>query len=116
MQERRIVFHLDVTYDTDPEKVERLPAIIREIIEAQPLTRFDRSHFLLWMESALRIETVYYVLDPGFLKYADIQHAINVELLRRFAAERIHFAFPSRTVHVQHHGGGPELTSAHSAL
>ena len=116
MQERRVVFHLDVTYDTPPEKVERIPAIVRAAIEAQPHTRFGRCHFLTWMESALRIETEYHILDPEYLRYADVQHAVNVELLRRFAAERIAFAFPSRTVHVQHHGDSPERRGAHAAL
>lgn len=123
MQERRVVFHLDVTYDTPPEKLEAIPALIRSAVEAQPLTRFDRCHFLYWMESALRIETVYFILDADFLRYAEIQHAINIELLRRFNKQRIQFAFPSRTVHVQHHGnaGGREpdattTSSAHAAL
>jgi small-conductance mechanosensitive channel len=101
MEQRRIVFQLDVTYDTAPERVNRVPAIIREVIEQQPLTRFDRSHFMLFAESALRIETVYWVLSPDYNRYADIQHAINVELLRRFAAEGIDFAFPSRTLYVR---------------
>jgi hypothetical protein len=30
---------------------------------------------------------VYYVLDPDYKKFMDIQQAINVEILRRFAAE-----------------------------
>ena len=116
MQERRVLFHLDVTYDTAPEKVERIPAIVREVIESQQPTRFDRCHFLSWMDSSLRIETVYWVLDPDFTRYAGIQHAINIELLRRFAVERIDFAFPSRTIHVQHHGGAPDRRDAHAAL
>ena len=101
MQERRVVFHLDVTYDTAPDKVERIPAIVREVVGTQNPTRFDRCHFLAWMDSALRIETVYYVLDADYTRFADIQHAINIELLRRFAAEKIEFAFPSRTVIVK---------------
>jgi small-conductance mechanosensitive channel len=101
MQERRVVFSLDVTYDTPPELVERIPGIVREVVESYSPTRFDRCHFLTWMESSLRIEAVYYVLDADYLKYADIQHAINIELLRRFAAHNIQFAFPSRTLHVK---------------
>ena len=101
MEQRRIVFSVDVTYDTPADLVARVPAIIREVIEQRPLTRFDRSHFLAFAESALRVETVYWVLDPNYNKYADIQHAINLELLRRFEAERISFAFPSRTVYVR---------------
>ena len=94
MQERRVVFNLDVVYDTPPDKVARIPAIVRETVEAQQLTRFDRSHFLHWMESGLRVESVYWVLDPDYTRYADIQQAINLELLRRFAAEKIDFALP----------------------
>jgi small-conductance mechanosensitive channel len=101
MEQRRVVFHVDVTYDTPPDKVERIPSIIREVVEKQPATRFDRSHFLTFAESSLRIETVYWVLDADYNKYADTQHTINVELLVRFAAEHIEFAFPSRTVFVK---------------
>ena len=101
MEQRRVVFNVDVTYDTRPELVDRVPAIIREVVERQQSTRFDRSHFLLFAESALRVETVYWVLDPDYNRYADIQHSINVELLRRFAAEHIEFAFPSRTLYVR---------------
>ena len=101
MVERRVVFHLDVTYDTPAEKVERIPAIVQEVIQSREPTRFDRCHFLTWMDSSLRIEVVYYVLDGNYNRFADIQHAINVELLRRFAAEKIEFAFPSRTLIVK---------------
>jgi small-conductance mechanosensitive channel len=99
MQERRVHFSVDVTYDTPAEKVARIPAIVRSIVESQPATRFDRSHFLSFADSSLRIETVYYVLDPDYGVYADTQHAVNVALLRRFSDEEIEFAFPSRTVY-----------------
>jgi small-conductance mechanosensitive channel len=101
MEQRRVVFGLDLTYDTPPDVVDHVPSIIRDVVESQPLTRFDRSHCLSFGDSALRFETVYWVLDADFNRYADIQHAINVELLRRFAAEGIAFAFPSRTVYMK---------------
>ena len=96
--ERRVVFHLDVTYDTAPDKIERVPAIVKSILENHSPVRFGRCHFLTWTESALRFEVVFHVLTADYDRYADIQHAVNIELLRRFAAERIEFAFPSRTV------------------
>jgi small-conductance mechanosensitive channel len=99
MHDRRVVFMLDVTYDTPPATVARIPGIIRSIVETQPLTRFDRSHFLAFAESSLRIETVYYVLDADYTRYADTQHAINLAILDRFAGEGIEFAFPTRTIH-----------------
>jgi small-conductance mechanosensitive channel len=99
--ERRVVFTSDVTYDTPAATMERIPAIIREIVSSQQPVRFDRSHFTQYMDSALRIETVYYVLDADYTRYLDIQQRINIELLRRFDAEKINFAFPTRTILVE---------------
>ena len=101
MFERRVVFLIDVTYDTPPETMERLPAMVREVVTAQQPVRFDRSHFSGFTESALRVETVYFVLDPDYNRYLDIQQRINLELLRRFNAEHIRFAFPSRAIYVE---------------
>lgn len=101
MKERRVVFTLDVTYDTPPDVVARIPGIVRGIVEARANTRFDRCHFLAFAASSLQVETVYFVLDPDYNRYADIQHAINLDILRRFAAEKVDFAFPSRTVYLR---------------
>lgn len=99
MIERRVVFTVDVTYDTAPDVVARIPAMLREIVGTQSPVRFDRSHFATYTDSTLRFETVYWVLDPDYAKFMDIQQAINLELLRRFNAQRIEFAFPTRVVY-----------------
>ena len=99
--DRRVVFTTDVTYDTTADVVARIPGMIREVITTQNPVRFDRSHFTQYTDSALRIETVYYVLDADYTRYLDIQQTINLELLRRFAAEQIQFAFPTRTIVVE---------------
>lgn len=101
MNERRVEFTLDLTYDTRPDVVAKVPALVRAIVESQMKTRFDRCHFLTFADSSLRFETVYYVLDRDHNVYADIQHAINLEILRRFNADGIEFAFPSRAVYLK---------------
>jgi small-conductance mechanosensitive channel len=98
MELRRAVFNLDLAFDTPPEKVATVPKMVRQVIEAQPETRFDRSHLLTIADSGLRLENVYFVLDADYNKFADIQHAINLELLRRFQQEKIQFGFTTRTV------------------
>ena len=100
MYERRIVFSVGVTYGTPKEKLERIPRIIRELVEAQPKTRFDRSHFKGYGDSSLDFETVYYVLAPEYNTYMDIQQAINLGIYERFGAEGLDFAFPTRTLHL----------------
>jgi small-conductance mechanosensitive channel len=101
MYERRGLLQLDLEYSTDPSLVERAPAILREIIQKQSGVRFERSHFAGFTENALRIETVYFVEDPDYSRYMDVQQSINLAVLRRFAAEKIQFAFPTRTVELK---------------
>jgi len=115
MQERRVLFPIGVTYDTPPDVVARIPTMIREAIEEQSPVRFDRSHFSSYGESALNFESVYFVLSADYLTYMDIHQAVNLALLRRFAAEGIQFAYPTRTLHVQTPFAAPELRAGAAA-
>jgi len=96
--ERRVAFAVGVTYDTPTGKVEKIPGIIREVVESQDHAQFDRSHFKEFGDSALIVETVYHVLLPEYQYKMDIQQAINLELMRRFEDEGIEFAFPTQTI------------------
>jgi len=99
MYQRRILFTIDVTYDTPVEKVSAIPGILREAVESCERVRFDRAHFARFSESALAFEVVYFVLAPEYNVYMDIQQEINLTILRRFTEEKIAFAFPSRTIY-----------------
>jgi small-conductance mechanosensitive channel len=98
MEQRRATFSLDLAFDTPTDKLAAVPAMVRQVIEAQPLAQFDRSHLLSIAETGLRVESAYFVLDPDYNKYADIQQTINLELLRRLGEQRIELATPARTV------------------
>jgi small-conductance mechanosensitive channel len=112
MQERRVVLTIGVSYDTPPDTVARIPGMLREAVDAQEQVRFDRSHFMSYGESALNFETVYFVLTADYLVYANINQAVNLAVFRRFSAETISFAFPTRTIMVK--GAPPEAVSAAS--
>jgi len=100
MYDRRVEFTLGVTYRTPLEKLRRIPQWLREIIAAQPRTRFDRAHFKQYGDSALVFEIVYYVLDRDYNLYMDIHQAINLAICEHFGREGIEFAFPTRTVYL----------------
>jgi small-conductance mechanosensitive channel len=100
MVERRVVFATSVTYETPVEKLERIAQLIRETIEAQSQTRFDRCHFAKHAAASLDFETVYYVLSPDYNRYMDIQQAINLRLHREFARLGIEFAYPTQKLFV----------------
>jgi len=109
MQERRVVLALGVTYDTPADQLENIPKLIKQAVTAQSNARFDRSHFNGLGAFSLDFETVYYVLQPDYGVYMDVQQAINLQLVRSFAKEGIEFAFPTQTLHLDH-GASPAMT------
>ena len=100
MYERRIVFSFGVTYQTTPDTVEQIPETVRQIIEGQSNTRFERCHFKSLGASSLDFETVYYVLVPDYNIYMDIQQAVNLSIMRAFEEENIEFAYPTQMLYV----------------
>ena len=99
MQTRRIVFATAVTREVDKRQLLAIPAILREIVEAQPQACFDRAHFKSYGASSLDFETVYHVQTPDYGVYMDVQQAINVAVFERFEQEGIGFAYPTQKVH-----------------
>jgi len=100
MEERRIVFNVGVVYQTSPEKLAAIPGMIEEIIKAQELARFDRSHFKAFGNFSLDFENVYYVNSPDYNIYMNVQQAINLAVFRRFQEEGIVFAYPTKTIFI----------------
>src|SRR5690606_319662 len=105
MYQRRIVFSIGITYEPPYEKLKEVASMLRAIVQAHDLVRFDRAHFKGFGDSSLDFEVVYWVLDSDFNKYMDIQQAINLEIFRRFEEQGIAFAYPVRTVHLRGNQG-----------
>ncbi|MBU2568785.1 MAG: mechanosensitive ion channel [Gammaproteobacteria bacterium] len=100
MQERRVVFKLGVVYDTPYEQLQRIPSMLKAIIEAQDNTRFDRAHFAQYGDFSLDFEIVYYVLTPDYALYMDKQQAINLAIYQQFQQEGIEFAYPTQSLYL----------------
>ena len=100
MIERRVVFSIGVTYETPRASLQRIPTLIREAIERETATRFDRSHFAKYGDFSLDFETVYYVLSPDYNVYMDIQQRVNFAIHEAFERESIEFAYPTRKLYV----------------
>jgi small-conductance mechanosensitive channel len=101
MFERRVVFNIGVTYDTPREKLKQIPEIIRDAINDEEKTRFDRSHFMKYGDYALQYETVYYVLSPDYNIYMDIQQSIYFAIHEAFEKTGISFAYPTQKLFVE---------------
>lgn len=104
MNERRAVFSFGVVYQTPPEALRRVTQITKDAIQRVEKTRFDRCHFKTFGAYSLDFECVYFVLNPDFNLYMDIQQEINLSIFEAFRAEGIEFAFPT-AVEIQIDGG-----------
>jgi len=101
MQKRRIAFKICVTYQTSREQLEKIPAIIKKIIEEQQNITFDRGHFSSMGDSGLNFEFVYFVNSSDYLEYMNIQQAINLKIFDEFNKKGIAFSYPLQTVPVK---------------
>ena len=101
LKERRASFSFGVLYETPTEKVEKIPAMVTEIIKNEKQARFDRVHFESFGDSALNFSTVYYVTSSEYAVYMDTQQSINLAIMRAFEKEGIEFAYPTQTLYVK---------------
>jgi small-conductance mechanosensitive channel len=108
-KERRIVFQIRVVYQTPRALLEQIPDMLREAVEAQPQTRFDRAHFAEYGDFALLFEVVYYVLGPDFGLYMDTQQSINLGIHQKFEEAGISFAYPTQELILRR---GPPIAPA----
>jgi len=99
MTERRVVFGFDVPSATPVAALERIPSLVKEIIQGIDQARFDRAHFAAFGTSAHHFEVVYYVLDPDWNLSMDIQQRINLTLVRTLDELGASVASPARTPH-----------------
>ncbi len=101
MNERRVVSRLGVIYQTPRQKIEKIPGIIKGIIEEHDLVRFDRAHFSGYGDFSLNFEFVYYVLDREYNLYMDTHQGVLLGIHKAFEEEGIEFAYPTQTIFLQ---------------
>ncbi|MFP5288376.1 MAG: mechanosensitive ion channel family protein, partial [Thermoanaerobaculia bacterium] len=98
MGERRVAHAFDVVYQTPAAKLARIPEIVRRLVDERQELRFDHAHLTGLGESGVRFEAVWFVLSPDNALHQDLQQEVLLELLRRFEAEGIELAYPTRTL------------------
>ncbi len=99
-KERRVLFNIGIVYETLTDKVKMVPDLIRQVIEAQEQTEFDRVHLKELAESALNFEAVYHIKSKDYEIYMDINQQILLGIKEAFERNGIEIAYPTRTVYV----------------
>jgi small-conductance mechanosensitive channel len=114
MRERRIAFTIGLALDSDPKKLQGIPAALRAIVESGKNTRFDRSHFARIGAGSLDFETVYFVTTADYGIYMNIQQDINLRVIEMLNKEGLELAVPVQRVwqqQAQALDAGPEKTA-----
>lgn len=99
----RRLANITVTYDTPPEKVQRALDIIKEILNNHEGMKPEfppRVYFNNFNDSSLNIIMIYWYHPPDYWKYMQFSELVNQQILKRFNAEGIDFAFPTQTIYL----------------
>ncbi|MGI6348690.1 MAG: mechanosensitive ion channel family protein [Eubacteriaceae bacterium] len=93
LEARRVLFELNISYETSNEKLQMIPQLVQEVIDRQKDTRFERAYFMRFGEYSLIYEVAYYVYSKDYEKYVEIQQVINFGIKESFEAQGIEFAY-----------------------
>jgi MscS family membrane protein len=97
----RRLSNITITYDTPPAKVHRALAILKELLNNHEGIHPDfppRVYFNEFNADALNLIMIYWYHPPDYWSYMAFSERLNLEILRRFNAEGIEFAFPTQTL------------------
>jgi MscS family membrane protein len=97
--------NITITYDSGHTRAKKAVEIIKEILSGMPEVNTDpnrppRVYFSDFNDWSLNIYMSYWVKPPDYWLYHEVNERVNLEMMKRFEAERIEFAFPSQTLYI----------------
>jgi small-conductance mechanosensitive channel len=98
LKERWALFDLKISRALPPSKIARVVQIIREVLQKTPQVRLVRANFKGPGDASLDFEYAYYVTDPDYGRYMEVNEAVQLALLETFALEGIELALPTRVM------------------
>jgi MscS family membrane protein len=98
--------NITITYDSGHTKTKRAVEIIKEVLADVQEVNTDpekppRVYFSDFNDWSLNIYMSYWVKPADYWLYHKVNEQVNLEIMKRFEAEQIEFAFPSQTLYVK---------------
>jgi small-conductance mechanosensitive channel len=90
---RRVTFVLNVAYYVDPDVAERIPVMLRDIVEAND-GEFIRAGLFNFTLTSLDFQLVFDVPSENIEDMFSARHRIGIGILKRLNAEGIEIAYP----------------------
>lgn len=95
-ERRRISQAIGLVYQTPPDVCERLPGLLKELVETDDDRHFMRCSLENFGDSSLDFTLVYDVGSHDIQVISEHKHAVNIAILKRFTQEGIDFAYPTQ--------------------
>jgi len=98
--------NITITYDSGHAGAKKAVEIIKEILADIPEVNTDpeklpRVFFNEFNDCSLNIYMSYWVKPPDYWLCHEVNQRVNLEMMKRFEAEEIEFAFPTQTLYVK---------------
>jgi small-conductance mechanosensitive channel len=97
-KERRVAFKIIATLDTPPEKLEKIPGMIKDSISQMQQIRFDRAHFSALSLSGFEHELVYIVTTADYNVHMNVQQAFLHQMVRKMNELGVKFSSNSTSI------------------
>ncbi|MCK5172061.1 MAG: mechanosensitive ion channel family protein [Planctomycetes bacterium] len=98
--------NLTITYDSGCDKTKKAVEIVKDVLANTPEVNHvasnpPRVYFSDFNDWSLNIYMTYWVVPADFWVYNEVNEKVNFELMKRFEAEGIDFAFPTQTIYTK---------------
>jgi MscS family membrane protein len=98
--------NITITYGSGHKKAQKAVEIIKEVLADVPEIKTDsekppRVYFSDFNDWSLNIYMSYWVKPADYWVYQEVNERVNLEIMKRFEAAQIEFAFPSQTLYVK---------------
>ena len=102
---RRTRVYLGLTYNTDPEKIEKFIEGVRRILKNNPIVKQDycQVYFAELGESELKIIMNFFLLVQSWEDELKEKQNIFMAVLKLAKEQGVSFAFPTRSIHIETH-------------
>ena len=99
---RRVKTHLDMTYDTSPEKMEAFTEGIRQIILDNPISRKENLHvyFTHYGASSLQILVYFFLVTKDWAEELREKQNIFMEIYKLADRLGVEFAYPTQSLYL----------------
>lgn len=99
MEKRRLMFSLGVTYETENEKLKRIPQLLRDVIQNIEMIECGSVALKEFGDSAIIFDVVCFVQSKEYSDFVKRREELNYAILDLFSSQGVDMAYPTRRVY-----------------